>query len=297
MPGAASRFTNELRSAIVAARGEVVELPCGGLTHRLETVGEESDGLVALDHDEAAERVVAAVGGRPPACLVLLDLLPDVTVHRLWTALLAQHGRAAPAPPDDALAALPSRALRRLLATQLEASFRPAGSAARESVAKLGLGLLAPTFELTPQDVRKYQRIQEFPRWDTGARAWTDDELVLLNRWYRSPGGERLPHVGAVPTDPNARRVVAQLAADTLDDHHLYTRAELAAALSPIFHNVGRLVRLLLDHGLLEESNGCFRTPAASSESRGRDGGGRRTVKPVRRVSGPPAPLGRRRFH
>ena len=295
MPGAASRFTTELRASIVGARGELVEVACGPTTHRLETTGDDADGYRALDHDEAAELVVIAVGGAPPPCLVIADVLHEVTVARLWSAMLAQHGRVAPPPPDDVLVRLPSRPLRRILATHLAREFDRAGPAAKESVAKLGLALLAPTFELTPDDLNRFQRTREFPRWDVGARPWADDELVLLHRWFRSSSGDRLPHLGAVPTDPAARRVVAEFAADTLDDHHLYTRAELAAALTPIFHNVSRLVRLLLDHGLLEESSGCFRT-ALPQENRRRDGGGRRTVRPVR-PTGRPAPLGRRRFH
>jgi hypothetical protein len=296
VPGAASRFANELRSAIVAARGEIIEVPCGPATHRLETTGDDADGFLALDHDDAAERVVLAVGGAPPPCLVLVDVLTDITVPRLWSVMVAQHGRRTPPPPDDVLVRLPSRPTRRLLATHLAREFDTAGAAVRESVAKLGLALLAPTYELTPDDLNRFQRTREFPRWDVGPRPWTDQELVLLHRWFRSPGGDRLPHVGAVPTDPAARRVVAQFAADTLDDHHLYTRAELAAALSPIFHNVSRLVRLLLDHDLLEESNGCFRTALPATENRRRNERGRRTVPPVR-PTGRPAPLGRRRFH
>jgi hypothetical protein len=273
VPGAADRFASELRTADEVARSEIVRVECAPAQppHRLEPRG---DGRYAtLDHDEAAERVVAAVGGAPPPCLVVVDLLSDVNGPRLWAVLLAQHGRIAPPPPDDALTRLPPTVVRRLLATRLAEEFADAGPAVHESVAKLGLALLAPGFELTPQDVEKYQRSRAFPRWDTGPRAWRDTELMQLDRWFRAAPGERLPHLTHLPVDPLARRVITQFAADTLDDHHLYTRTELAAALSPIFHNVSRLVRLLLDHRLLEESNGCFRTvdaAAAGGRRRGR---------------------------
>jgi hypothetical protein len=278
VPGAASRFANELRTATdVARRGTVLDVACASaptgptdLPHRLEVTGDEGDHLVPLDHDETAERVVVAVGGTPPPCLQLVDLLPEVTGPRLWTAILAQHGRKSPPPPDDLLTRLPSQTLRRILANRLAREFEHAGPAVQESVAKLGLALLAPTFELTPADVAKYELTRAFPRWDVGTRAWTDRELVQLDRWFRAAPGDRLPHLAHLPTDPLARRAVARYASDTLDDHHLYTRAELAAALAPVFHNVARLVRLLLDERLLEESNGCFRTahPGVAAERR-----------------------------
>jgi hypothetical protein len=270
VPGAAERFASELRIATEVAQRSVVILPCvpGQRDHRLEPAG---DRLVPVDHDEAAERVVVAVGGTPPPCLVLIDLLPGVTTPRLWDALLAQHGRTPPPPPDDVLSRLPSADLRRRLARCLADEFAGAGPAVRESVAKLGLALLAPTFELTPQDVAKYQRTRGFPRWDTGPEPWTDDELLLLQRWFRAAPGDRVPHLGGVPHDRTGQRAVARLAAGTLDDHHLYTRAELTQALSPIFHNVSRLVRLLLDERLLEESNACYRTanPTLGQRRRG----------------------------
>jgi hypothetical protein len=269
VPGAAERFANELRVANEVAQRSILTLPCvaGHPPHRLELDGER---LLPLDHDEAAERVVVAVGGNPPPCLVLVDLLPGATVPRLWDALLSHHGRPSPPPPDEVLARLPSADLRRLLAGRLADEFAPAGPAVHESVAKLGLALLAPAFELTPQDVAKYQRTRSFPRWDTGPEAWTDDELVLLHRWFRAAPGDRLPHLGGVPHDPTAQRVVARFAAATLDDHHLYTRAELAQSLSPVFHHVSRLVRLLLAERLLEESTACYRTanPGVAHERR-----------------------------
>jgi hypothetical protein len=277
VPGAAERFATELRTADEIARRAIVEIDCapGQRPHRLEPSSEPGGDrrYRTLDHDEAAERVVAAVGGEPPPCLVVVDALPDVSGPRLWAVLLAQHGRPAPPAPDALLTRLPPALVRHLLARRLAEEFAGSGSAVHESVAKLGLALLAPGFELTPQDVDKYQRTRSFPRWDAGARAWRDAELVQLDRWFHAAPGDRLPHLAHLPTDPMGRRVIAQFVADTLDDHHLYTRTELAAALSPIFHNVSRLVRLLLDQRLLEESNGCFRTvdtAASTGRRRGR---------------------------
>ena len=266
MPGAAQRFASELRTATELARRTELTIECGptGKPHRLEVTGDDADHLVALDHDEAAERVVVAVGGTPPPCLQLVDLLPTTTGPTLWNAVLLASRTTTPSkplpPPDDVLTRLPPQTLRRLLATRLQHEFADAGPAAQESVAKLGLPLLAPTFEPTPQDVAKYNFTRAFPRWDTGPRWWSDGELVLLDRWFRAAPGDRYPHLGHLPNDALSRRVIAQFTADTLDDHHLYTRAELAAALTPIFHNVSRLIRLLLDERLLEESSGCFRT-------------------------------------
>lgn len=269
MPGAAERFARELARHRAAAP-ETVEVRCGsddGNPHRVRISA--IDVLEPCDHDVDAERVVAAVGGEPPTCVRLVELAPQATAPQLWAAIRSS----AVSDLDgtqDALRRLPAAVRCRLLAARLDEEFASASACVRESVAKLGLPLLSPGYEPTAADVAKFQVTRTLPRWDTGPRSWTDKELVLLQRFLRVAPGESLPHLDQVPNDPVARRVIAGYAASILDDHHLYTRSELATALSPVFHNVGRLVRLLLDERLLEESSACFRTVRPSGARRPR---------------------------
>ncbi len=187
-----------------------------------------------------------------------------MTAPQLWASVRAS-GVVDDDGTQDVLGRLPRHVRCRMLAGRLETEFADASGCVRESVAKLGLALLAPGYEPTAADVARFQLTRTLPRWDTGPRWWTDTDLVLLQRVMRVAPGDRRPHLDHWPSDQGARRVVSEYAASMLDDHHLYTRAELAAALSPLFHNVGRLTRLMLDTSTLEESNGCFRTNARGS--------------------------------
>lgn len=266
MPGAAERFAREVRRVRAPTAAETIVVCCGnGPGHRLTIAG--LDRLEALDHDLEAERVVVAVGGVPPACLRLVDLVPVATAPQLWASIRSS-GVSDADGAQEALGRLPLDLRTRLLAARLAEEFAASSACVRESVAKLGLALLAPGYEPTSADVARFQLTRTLPHWDTGPRWWTDRELALLQRSLRVAPGERLPHLDHVPSDPVARRVVAGYAASLLDDHHLYTRAELGAALSPVFHNVSRLIRLLLDEHELEESSACFRTPARPAHSR-----------------------------
>ena len=261
MPGAAERFAREVRRlrATRTDAAPVVVVRCGtDEAHRLRLAG--VDVVEPLDHDVDAERVLGAVGGRLPACLQLADLVPQATPIQLWTSLrgsrVSDHDGS-----QEALGRLPVEVRGRLLAVRLHDEFADASTSARESVAKLGLALLSPGYEPTAADVARFQLTRTLPHWDTGPRAWSDKELVLLQRLMHVAPGERLPHLGHVPSDPAGRRVLAQYAASLLDDHHLYTRSELAATLSPIHHHAARLIRLMLDEHTLEESSACYRTP------------------------------------
>ena len=270
MPGAAERFALELRRLRAANEPETVAVRCGGepgVEHELRIT--RLDDIEACDHDVDAERVVAAVGGEPPTCLRIADLAPRATAPQLWASVRAS-GVVDHDGTQDVLGRLPSFVRCRLLAARLDREFGEASECVRESVAKLGLALLAPGYEPTAADVAKFQTTRTLPRWDTGPRAWTDKELVLLHRMMRVAPGERRPHLDAVPHDAAARSVLARYAASTLDDHHLYTRAELTAAMAPLFHNVSRLTRLMLDEGVLEESSACFRTAAVAATTRSR---------------------------
>lgn len=272
MPGAAERFTRELRRQRTAD-AEVVAIRCGAGAGALHSVRISAiDVIEPRDHDVEAERVVAAVGGAPPTCLRLAELAPRATAPQLWSSIRASsvtdHDGV-----QDTLARLPAHVRCRLLAARLHDEFAEASACARESVAKLGLALLAPAYEPSAADVARFQLTRTLPRWDTGPRSWSDKELVLLQRVMLVAPGERRPHLGHLPADPEIRRVVAAYAASILDDHHLYTRSELSAALSPVFHNVSRLVQLMVSHGTLEESSACFRTARTSTRRpRGGDG-------------------------
>lgn len=259
MAGAAERFARELAHHR-AVTEETVAVRCGGspgVRHRVRISA--VDVVEPCDHDVEAERVVAAVGGDPPTCLRLVELAPRATAPQLWSSIRGSSVSDVDGT-QDALARLPEHVRCRLLAARLHDEFADSSACVRESVAKLGLSLLAREYEPTAADVAKFQLTRTLPRWDTGPRSWTDKELVLLQRMMRVGAGERLPHLDHLPTDPVARRVVALYAASILDDHHLYTRAELAAALTPVFHNASRLIRLLLDERTLEESSACYRT-------------------------------------
>lgn len=266
MAGAAERFARELRR-LRAAPAETVTVRCGagdGVAHRLRVAA--IDRIEPVDHDLEAERVVAAVGGDPPTCVRLVALAAEATAPQLWSSVRGS-GVNDVDGSHDALTRLAPHVLGRLLAARLDAEFAAASACVRESVAKLGLALLAPGYEPSAADVAKFQLTRTLPRWDTGPRDWSDKELVLLHRVMRVGTGEARPHLDQLPTDPMARRVVAQYAASVLDDHHLYTRVELAATLGPVFHNVSRLVRLMLDQRTLEESSACYRTASVSPTS------------------------------
>ena len=267
MPGAADRFTREVRRLRADAAAEEVTIACDadpGAPHRLRITN--VDAVEACDHDVEAERVLSAVGGHVPTCLRLVELLPGASAPQLWASIRAS-GVSDLDGAQDVLGRLPPAVRCRLLAVRLEEEFAGASPCVRESVAKLGLPLLAPGYEPTAADVARFQLTRTLPHWDTGPRWWSDKELVVLQRLMHVAPGEPLPHLSHLPTDPAARRVVARYAASLLDDHHLYTKAELAAALSPVFHHVSRLVRLLLDEGTLEESSACYRTPPARHRS------------------------------
>ena len=261
MPGAAERFARAL-SNLRAAEADTIEVSCGiggGVPHRVRISGTVS--IEACDHDVEAEWVVAAVGGEPPTCLRLVELAASATAPQLWTSVRAS-AVVGDEVAQDVLARLPAHVRCRMLAARLEDEFAGASDCVRETVAKLGLALLAPGYEPTAADVATFQMTRSLPRWDTGPRWWTDKELVLLQRLMRVAPGERLPHLDHWPSDRSARRLVAEYAATILDEHHLYTRTELGAALSPLFHNVTRLIRSMLDESTLQESSGCFRTGA-----------------------------------
>lgn len=257
MPGAAERFVREL-SRHRAAPVETVEVRCGAGARHLVRIS-AIDAIEPGDHDLDAERIVAAVGGEPPTCVRLVDLAPLATAPQLWSSIRAS-GVSDIDGTQDVLGRLPLQVRCRMLADRLANEFARSSACVQESVAKLGLALLAPDYEPSAADVAKFQVTRTLPRWDTGPRSWSDKELVLLQRTMRVAAGDGIPHVDHFPNDPVARRVVASYAASILDDHHLYTRSELAAALSPVFHNVSRLIRLMLNEGALAESSSCYRT-------------------------------------
>jgi hypothetical protein len=262
-----ARLAHQLRAQLRRLTTDGIWIECAEARHRLRFDDNgDDDRLVALDHDTDAEAVLEAVGGTPPLCLRIVDAVDDARPQDLWAALSAEHrggrgrGPSGRRRTHDALEDVPATDLAVLLARSLDAEFVDASTVVRESVSQLGLSLLAPGFHVTPVIATKFQMTREFPRWDTGARRWSDKELVLLSRCLRVAKGERRPHLELLPADPIARRAVARYVVDLLDGHRLLSPADLRDAISPTFRNVRAVTSLLLSEGLLEAVGGGFRT-------------------------------------
>ncbi len=146
------------------------------------------------------------------------------------------------------------------LAGSLELEFADASETVRDAVAQLGLSLLGDRFSVTAPVVTKFRMTREFPHWDTGARRWSDKELVLLHRMMRVSRGEARPHVDVIPADPLARATLARFVADGLDGHRVLSRTDLNAALRPTVRNVPQMVGLLLSSGALVSTQDGYRT-------------------------------------
>jgi hypothetical protein len=229
------------------AAGPPVTIACGGATHRLVLTRGGDGDLEAVDHDEAAEAVVASLGGEPPACVAVVATASVADVPAWWAAVTA------PAVPLRVLA--PGHR-RFFLARELRREFDGAGAAVRDSVAQLGLALLGDAPVATDAVRLKYQMTRELPRWETGPGPWSDKELVLLHRCFRGAAGEARPHLVTLPTDPLARATVARYVVGLLDPARVLGPDDLRVALSPTFRNVRALTALLVGEGVLVPSDG-----------------------------------------
>jgi hypothetical protein len=256
-------FAREVdRAGRALAAAGPVEVPCEGGWHRIGFDGEQ---LYAEDHDEAAEAVVASLGGPRPACVRALEAAAAADVPRWWAAV---------AGVDEALRVLPEGHRRFLLARALLREFAGASGAVRDSVAQLGLAVVADTPPAIDTLRVKFQMTRELPHWDTGPGPWSDKELVLLHRCFRATPGEARPHLTFLPSDPLARSAVARYVVGLLDPARVLTPDDLRVALLPTFRNVRALTALLVGEGVLVPS----------------DGGGHRVARPGGR-----RPAGRRR--
>lgn len=214
----------------------------------------------AADHDEPAEAALQAMGGTPPLCIQTVDAVERATSPMLWIAL---RGRGT--PDTDALATVPAGARRALLAHRLREEFDGASEPVRDSVAQLGLALLADSLPPLESLEVKFRMTWELPRWDPGRGPWSDKELVLLARCMRSGRGEARPHLTYLPADPLARQAVAKYLVALLDPARVLTTADLRGSLSTTFRNVRAVTSLLVAEGHLEETEGGHRVRAPRS--------------------------------
>lgn len=258
-------------------RRQPVDVRCSGAVHQLRF-----DGFVpyASDHDEAGEAALLALGGTPPPCLQVVAAVGRSTPAVWWSALGGAGG-----PGTDVLAVLPSPHRRTLLAQALHAEFAGAAAPVRDSVAQLGLALLAD--DPPPLDTLevKFRMTRELPHWDPGPGPWSDKELVLLARCMRAAPGDARPHLTYLPADPLARQAVAKYLVALLDPARVLTPADLRASLSTTFRNVRAVTSLLVAEGHLEASDGGHRVRSLGSPS------GR--VQRSHRSSGAPRKRGR----
>jgi hypothetical protein len=240
-----------------------VGVRCAGEVHQLAFDAFAPD---AVDHDDAAEAALLALGGTPPLCLQIVSAVERSTPAVLWSAL-----RGAGPADTDVLAALPVPHRRILLARALHDEFADASAPVRDSVAQLGLALLADTPPSLDTLEVKFRMTRELPHWDPGPGPWSDKELVLLARCMRAGRGDPRPHLTYLPADPLARQAVAKYLVALLDPARVLTPADLRAALSTTFRNVRAVTSLLLAEGHLEASGGGHRvrsTPAPSGRVR-----------------------------
>lgn len=303
MPDPLVTLSHALPSFLARVAEQPFEVPCGAGRHSMRyqptASGRAAGALVADDHDLEAERVVLAVGGAPPPCVALLDEVARASSGALCAALGRRAGPASTAAPaalpggGPDLAVLPVDVLRAVLVARLATEFAGAGSVVRAAVARLSLSLLAERFALTPALATRLQMAREFPRWDTGARAWTDKELVLLHRLFRTTPNDLRPQLPSVPGDEVARRTVALYLVGLLDDHRVLSKRDLAATLAPVHPNVAQLTRLLVGERLLEPVEGGYRTRPVSGDGRPRSPAGR--SRPAPATPAPPRRSGRRR--
>lgn len=191
------------------------------------------------------------------------------------------------------LALLPRDVVRLLLVARLDRDFAGAGLMARSAVARLGLSLLAERFVVTPTLRTRFRMACEFPRFDTGRRDWSDKELVLLQRLFRTSSDGLRPQLGAIPGDDVARRTVALYLVDLLDDHRVLSKRDLAAVLAPVHPNATSLIRLLVGEQLLAPVEGGYRTRPVSGGAPPRWPEGRSRPRPA--ASARPRASGRRR--
>ena len=254
-----------------------VEVRCAGEIHQLRF-----EGFVpyASDHDDAGEAALLALGGTPPPCLQVVTAVERSTPAVLWSA-----ARGAGTPETDILAALPSPHRRALLAKALRDEFADAAAPVRDSVAQLGLALLADTPPPLDTLEVKFRMTRELPRWEPGPGPWSDKELVLLARCMRAAPGDARPHLTYLPADPLARQAVAKYLVALLDPARVLTPADLRTALSTTFRNVRAVTSLLVGEGHLEASGGGHRVRSPGSPS------GR--VRRPHRSSGAPRNRGR----
>jgi hypothetical protein len=254
----------------------------GGAAHRLLL---DRDGWLVVDHDTDAEAVLGAVGGTPPVCLRVAAAIDAAGSDALWATLDRRRspsaagaggggggggggGSLAVADPEaEALGHVASPDLAVLLARALHAEFADASVAVRDSVARLGLSLLAPRFAVTPAITLKFQVTRELPMWEPGDGAWTDRELVLLSRCMRTSAGEARPHLSVLPADPTARRAVAKYLVHLLDEHRLLSRVDLREALASTSHNVRAATALLVSERMLEPFDGGYRVVTVKARS------------------------------
>ena len=246
-------FAAELRTRLREVQRAGVAITCAGLPHLVSFDGRS---LHADDHDEAAEAVLAAVGGTRPCCLAVVDGLHAAAPAELWAALTGT------SPDDDVLRSVPSFVLRSFLARALRDEFASAGLAVRDSVGQLGLALLGTADDQLDRLADKFRLTRQFPRWDPGPGPWSDRELVLLSRCVRARPGEPVPHLELLPSDPLARRAVAKYARSLLDESRVHSTEELRERLAPTFRNVRALTALLVSEGLLEQADGRYRVGA-----------------------------------
>jgi hypothetical protein len=252
----AALLAQTLRARLRDLAAQPVEVACDGAAsdrHRL-LLDARTATYEALDHDEAAEAVLRAVGGTEPRCTRIVAATAQATSGDLWAAL-----RFAGVTADDPLASLPDEHLRALLARALEEDFAGASTVVRDSVAKLGLALLGDPPPATDDLLVKFQMTRELPHWDPGPGPWSDQELVLLNRCMRAAPGDARPHLAHVPRNPVARHAVATYVAALLDPARALTDDDLRRALSTTHRNVKALTALLVEERLLERRDGRYR--------------------------------------
>jgi hypothetical protein len=248
----------ELRERQEWVRRHPVGVRCAGDVHQLRFEGFRP---YAVDHDDAGEAALLALGGTPPRCLQVVAAVERSTPAVLWSA-----ARGAGTPETDVLAVLPRPHRRALLASALRDEFADAAVPVRDSVAQLGLALLGdPSPPLDTLEV-KFRMTRELPHFDPGPGPWSDKELVLLARCMRTARGDPRPHLTYLPADPLARQAVAKYLVALLDPARVLTPADLRAALSTTFRNVRAVTSLLVAEGHLELSGGGHRvrTPGRS---------------------------------
>ena len=252
-------FAADLKARLRQLQRIGLDVRCDGAEHRLSFDGRT---LHADDHDDDAEAVLRAVGGRQPPCLALVDRIATASPPELWAALTplpAAPATGTAAGGGDELQLLGTPALRLLLARGLQDEFAAAGLAVRDAVAQLGLALLGVPDDHLHGLADKFRLTRQFPTWDPGPGPWSDRELALLARYLRASPGEAVAHLELLPSDPSARRAVAKYARGLLDTARVLTAEELQRRLAPTYRNVRALTALLVAEGQLELVDGRYR--------------------------------------